>query len=449
MTTPTIPTKNVISVLESQNAGVKKTGAELLDFRPLEEKIALMRSLGEPIASDDGEVCAAMHRELTALLNDTVLSFGDIDATRKRNAVSYREALARLLKIFNLQESVFARVSLPTEKLTGFFELVLEYVIDLCVKAKLSPSEIVDLAYDQHVTTRQSKICPNLVHDFAEILSGEGVALLRSKLEADLTDTLLKFFGQDGLKQLADLDDDVDAYIAACSLFGKPSERCALEIAERLVIHDRSDEALTWLSYPFTCVPYIDDELRAKRYNLFLECGAESQALRELRVWFLETFHQRLYRVIAQSLLPAEELVFRKEAIKKASTHDVPTRALLFLFSVDALSEAIELIKSSFGALFEEEKTREERAELIVGADKIRAKDRLSATLLYRHVLEAILTRGDASEYPLAVACLKACDELAEDIISWGPHTEHKQFFDRLQVVHKRKGKFWIEYQKE
>jgi dephospho-CoA kinase len=79
-------------------------------------------------------------------------------------------------------------------------------------------------------------------------------------------------------------------------------------------------------------------------------------------------------------------------------------------------------------------------------ADILKEIDPLTATLLYRKLMEPILTSAKSKYYNYAAKDLISCQELSRKIVDWKNHQDHSQFLLNLQEANKRKVSFWSEY---
>ena len=70
----------------------------------------------------------------------------------------------------------------------------------------------------------------------------------------------------------------------------------------------------------------------------------------------------------------------------------------------------------------------------------------LSATLLYRALLDSILTRAQTKTYAMGVRYLNRLDDLTTKIPDWQAIKNHKVYTESLQKKHGRKKSFWARY---
>lgn len=70
----------------------------------------------------------------------------------------------------------------------------------------------------------------------------------------------------------------------------------------------------------------------------------------------------------------------------------------------------------------------------------------LSASVIYRALLDSILRRARSKYYPYGAKYLKKLDNLALQITDWKEITHHKDYFAEVKLNHKKKYAFWNEY---
>ncbi|MHB9148530.1 MAG: DUF6880 family protein [Thermoleophilia bacterium] len=70
----------------------------------------------------------------------------------------------------------------------------------------------------------------------------------------------------------------------------------------------------------------------------------------------------------------------------------------------------------------------------------------LVATILYRALLDSILSRARSKTYPHGVCYLKVLDRLAPSITGWRDFEDHGAYSERLRREHSRKRSFWSRY---
>lgn len=70
----------------------------------------------------------------------------------------------------------------------------------------------------------------------------------------------------------------------------------------------------------------------------------------------------------------------------------------------------------------------------------------LISSLIYRTLVDSILSRAVSKYYPHGVKYLKKLDQIAPSVTDWQTWSTHKTYFASLQELHKRKSAFWSKY---
>jgi hypothetical protein len=80
-------------------------------------------------------------------------------------------------------------------------------------------------------------------------------------------------------------------------------------------------------------------------------------------------------------------------------------------------------------------------------AERLETAERaLTATILYRALLDSILRRAQSKTYPHGVRYLKKLDKLAPSIVDWRNFDNHDNYSKHLKEKHGRKTSFWSRY---
>ena len=203
-------------------------------------------------------------------------------------------------------------------------------------------------------------VTDELLEAASPALGPDGRAELRRQLQARLA-ALPPVRGRDDfegwrkrfesslrLRTLADLEQDVDAFIAAAEVAGRV-ETLVGEIAERLIAHGRADEALSWLERAHSrhdgeAVRHID--LRIAALDA-LGRKPEAQALRwETFCRWLSATHLRPY---LRGLPDFEDVEAEDRAMAHALAHPDRHLALAFLVAWPNLEAANRLVRAHHG----------------------------------------------------------------------------------------------------
>ncbi len=240
------------------------------------------------------------------------------------------------------------------------------------------------------------------------------------------------------LCELADLEDDADAYIAAAEAGGRV-EAFAADIAERLLAHRRPEEALAWLAR--APARHEGEEVRHTDLRIAaldaLGRRQEAQALR----WkafgrWLSPDHLRPF---LRSLPDFDDVEAEGRAIALVLAHPDRNRALCFLVGWPDLHAANLLVRTHHGEL-----DARDYARLRPVADTLAEKHPAASILLHRALAEDVLQRASSRQYVYAARDVAACAALAPFLPDEPGLETHAAFIDRLRREHPRKAGFWV-----
>ena len=240
------------------------------------------------------------------------------------------------------------------------------------------------------------------------------------------------------LCELADLEEDVDAFIAAAEAGGRV-EAFAADIAERLLAHRRPEEALAWLAR--APARHEGEELRHTDLRIAaldaLGRRQEAQALRWAAFGrWLRPAHLRPY---LRSLPDFDDVEAEDRAIALALAHPDRTLALCFLVGWPELRAANLLVRTHHGEL-----DARDYARLRPAADLLAEKHPAAATLLHRVLADDVLQRASSRQYVYAARDVAACAALAPFLPEEPGLESHAAFIGRLRREHPRKAAFWM-----
>jgi hypothetical protein len=241
------------------------------------------------------------------------------------------------------------------------------------------------------------------------------------------------------LALLADLDDDVDAFIAAIRI-GDMEATHSLDVAERLLSAGRAAEALEWLDKPRR--HHGDEDERDPGVDLriaaFEALGRKDEAQaarwRHFEQW-LSAEHLRDY---LKRLPDFEDFDAEQKALAVAGAHLHAAWGPAFLVEWRALDRAERLVRDRLADL------DGRRYDLLrPAAEALESKYPEAASLMYRCMVESVLGRGSSKQYVYAARDLAAGTRLAAYLPQPGSIESHADFLARLRKSHGRKYGFW------
>jgi hypothetical protein len=407
------------------------------------------------LEEDPKKITSMIRKEIAAYKRSTKFvdyyesgAFADrLDALRllivhDLSAKSPQIAFEVSLEFLDLHKKTLDRVDDSNGVVAGVFSSACE---DLGKVAQsvvgLSVSEIVEIVFSRFMNNDYG-IYDGLIHNFKEVLEGEGFTLLQDRLEKSLSkdkEGAIKC----GLEVIADCKNDVDAFIRACSFTGKPNAHDHLDIAKRLITHWRSKEALNWLDRME--IPgrhqWQEERRRLRIEALELE-GEYEKAQSERLSWFETNLSPKIYGQILKNAKSDFKESFKSEAIQKAFQFYEPHASLYFLIETQEFEEAAKFVRLSYNKL-----DGGQYYTLRPAADILQGINPIAATLLYRKMIEPVLEAAKSKYYNYAAKDLVMCGILDKKISEWGELTPHEDYLKELEVKHKRKLSFWSEYE--
>jgi hypothetical protein len=290
-----------------------------------------------------------------------------------------------------------------------------------------------------------------LIQHLDEALGPEGRAELRKATNASL-ESLDKTGVTEGwrldtrrrqlahrLAVLADLEVNVDGYIAAMSAGGMETAYVT-DIAERLLSANRPAEALDRLKTARQIdeddTTQIDLTVRA------LEALGRNDEAQDVR-WrfFQKTLNPDYLREHLKRLPDFEDFEAEQKGLTCAAGHLSAERALAFFTAWPNLEQAARLVRNRLselnGAIY---------YVLRPSAEALEEKYPAAASLLYRRMVESVLNRGSSKQYPYAAEDLQSCCRLAERLAGDEEIESHATFLARLKKTHGRKYGFWSQF---
>jgi hypothetical protein len=303
-----------------------------------------------------------------------------------------------------------------------------------------------------HLAVAAEAVMPHLPPDALVELDG----LLRQRVRSTPSDYIANRYRQ--LRQvLANHQGDFDKWIALEN--EKPDHaRDRLAVAELLLAAGRAKEALAWVEQDkpsrSAYSDYVDiadgaiqrDPKLRRRAGLkagILEALDQKEAAQALR-WttFEQTLDGDLLRVYIGKLDDFAEF----DALDKAFAHALDSksryRALLFLAQWPRLDLAAKLVVDRH-AFWDGEHYQ----VLSPAADLLRDAQPLAATILYRALVENMLTKGRSAAYGHGARYVKILDELAPQLdggaLQATGRLSPKDWLALLRKTHGRKASFW------
>ena len=238
------------------------------------------------------------------------------------------------------------------------------------------------------------------------------------------------------LPKLADLDGDVDAYIATVD----PDRRNPVlnaQVAARLIAHGRAAEALDWIDAPVER-SHNERELADLKLRAFEALGRRDDVQAQRKAIFDRWLDGQVLRDWLRALPDFEDVAAERQALDQDMTYDRATSALAFLIAWPDLKRAGRLARERLEGL-------EARAYDILrpAAEALAQADPGGATLLYRRLVTGVLDRASSKYYPYAARDFAAATDLADRIAGDVDVVPHDDWLADLRKIHGRKIGFW------
>ncbi|MDC9834514.1 DUF6880 family protein [Rhizobium binxianense] len=241
------------------------------------------------------------------------------------------------------------------------------------------------------------------------------------------------------LQEIADAQNDVDAFIAQQPEPTLRAPMVAAEIADRLLLAGRAEEALEildaadrrgWFELPF--------EWQSARVKALDALGRAEEAQAYQWQCFEQALNGEHLRAFLRRLADFDDIEAEEKAF--AFAHGFPDvhRALGFFLTWPAPAEAAKLISNRQAEL------DGELYELMTpAAEMLQEKHPLAATLLLRAMIGFALDYGRSSRYRHAARHLAECASLAPHIVDFGSARPHDAYVVELKRQHGNKHGFW------
>jgi len=158
---------------------------------------------------------------------------------------SLEDALKLMRNFLNLHAKTIERCDDSNGTVAGVFTEVCKDLGEIYAKASKPVEEVAETVFDIFMKDDYS-VCSDVIINFKEALGKEGLSLLHSKFKK--LDTA-NYNIIRGLKNIADCQKNIEAYIEACNLkHSRFPDHDYIEIAARLVDAWKATEALEWLN---------------------------------------------------------------------------------------------------------------------------------------------------------------------------------------------------------
>ncbi|MBU4435354.1 MAG: ferritin [Alphaproteobacteria bacterium] len=372
-------------------------------------------------------------------------------------AADAKAALRLMLDLLDLATPVLNRINQPEGVICDVFIEARDGLGGIALEAKAAPLDLADRTA-KLILSDDHALFGALIEILAPALGPAGLGRLRQNFETTLAARATRHNAaydvrsamlRDGLRRLADLSGDVDAYRATFAAPHLKAPLVATEIGRRLLASGRPDEALAALmaGAPLEKARGQDADDFAERAaweEVYLDAlqanGRQDEAQRRRWAGFEATLSISRLRSFLKGLADFDDVVAEDDAKKIAAEFHRFDAALAFFLGWPDLAAASRLILHRHGAI-----NGADEDLLTTAARRLEGSYPLAATLLLRAMIQQTLTYGIAVRYKHAAKHLLEAESLAPMIANFGEFQDHKAFVDDLRIAHGRKQGFRAE----
>ena len=241
------------------------------------------------------------------------------------------------------------------------------------------------------------------------------------------------------MEQIADIQGDVDAFIALQDEQNRSKPAVAAEIARRLIAAGRPDEAFDAINRAVLTDSHAVPFEWGSVYTEVLEALGRKDEAQEFR-WqsFERTLNADHLRAYLKRLPDFDDMEAEEKALAFAGRYADVHDALAFLLSWPALHDAANLAISRAAEL------DGDRYEfLISAAESLRDKHPLASIILLRATIDFALDRARTTRYKHAARHLVEAKRLSAELKDRNTINSHEDYVADLRSRHRSKIGFW------
>jgi tetratricopeptide (TPR) repeat protein len=244
------------------------------------------------------------------------------------------------------------------------------------------------------------------------------------------------------LREIADAQGDVDAFIAQYDAKTRKVPAIVAEIAQRLLAAGRLEEAWSAIEAavprPRAREDWLDFEWEDARIAVLDAMGRSTEAQEARWRCFERALSPLHLREYLKRLPDFDDVEAEEKALDLVKQDKNFSGAFGFLILWPDLNRAAALVL---------ERTREldgDRYEILTPASEALAgKHKLAAVLVLRAMIDFALTKNRSSRYKHAARHLLSCASLSAGVETFGGLEPHDAYVARLRREHGRKSSFW------
>lgn len=352
------------------------------------------------------------------------------------------EALDLLWKLSRLFHNIIDRCYYDASYYNEFFVEVSQDIGEMAVKIKEDPKILAERIYEDAL----ENLCANtpvFILHLKGALGEGGLNLLKEKFLACLRDKKLQtrylssFMAEVLLRYIADLQDDVDAYIQMLEERNLSPEAVA-EIAKRLLKAGRIDEAWHYIEKVKPAKNAISKKWVLTRIDIFKAQGKQEEVQKFRYQIFEDCFWADMLKDYLAELPEFEVFDAEKKALTYVINDNHIMASLAFLCEWNAPHYLNEMIEKRYKEL------DGENYEILPIAAKLLAQSHyLSASLILRSMIDFTLDNARTSRYKYAIKHFKECIALSKLIKDYKGCLSHEEYTAKIKKEHGRKYGFW------
>ena len=264
---------------------------------------------------------------------------------------------------------------------------------------------------------------------------GTGGPLYEDEIKARRRESTVRL----ALREIADVQGDVDAFIDQYDERTRKVPRIAAEIARRLLAARRAEDALRTLeAADHRRSDWPDFDWEDAQIDVLEALGRTNEAQAARWSCFERALSAEHLRAYLKRLPEFEDVEAEARALDYAGRYSSLLQALAFLVSWPALDRAARVVTARAAEL-----DGDYYEMLAPSADALAAKHPLAATLALRAMIAFTLTKARSSRYRHAARHFMECESLAAAIKDFGAFETHTAYAARLKAQHARKSGFW------
>jgi hypothetical protein len=353
-------------------------------------------------------------------------------------------ALELMWQFMGLATPLLDRTFDMNGSLVALFVETLPMLAELAIAAKPMPG-VLAVQIRDCLLLGGSGTYEGLIALMAPMLGKEGLVRLSELFVAALDDKAATgepdnhiSLRQAALRDIADAQGDIDAFIATFAPTSRQTCDVSAQIGQRLLKAGRAGEALVYLDASAADGAKGHPLWESVRADTLEAFGHKQEAQAFRLASFERSLNADLLRAYIKRLPDFDDEEALDKALLYAQHFPDLTKALLFLISWPALSHASARIIKDARKM--DGNNYEWLTELAITLDN---KYPLAATLARRAMIEFALTKAKTKRYKYVARHIRECALSAAHIDDWHGHDDHQNWLAPLIDAHPRKFGVW------